>query len=203
MQISINIEIFLFIIIFIFTNQIGLYAIFILLVLIHELSHMIAGIAMGLNPRKFMIMPFGFKIVFEEFKNTHNIELKKMTIAMAGPTVNLLLMIISIALKLHSNIIYANLIIALFNLIPIYPLDGGRIIKSILKLKLDEKKVYEIVNRISNITIIALTATTSIVILYIHNIAIVFALAYLWYVVIKENKRYRIIKRVYELIKPL
>lgn len=202
MQISINIEIFLFIIIFILTNQIGLYAIFILLVLIHELSHMIAGIALGLTPRKFMIMPFGFKIVFEEFKDTPNIWLKKMIIAMAGPVINLLLMLISIILNLHSNIIYANLIIALFNLIPIYPLDGGRIVKSILNIKMNNQKTNEIINKLSNITIIILTIITSIIILYIKNIAIVFALAYLWYVVIRENKRYRIIKRVYELIEP-
>lgn len=199
-QISINIEIFLFIIIFILTKQIKIYAIFILFTLIHEITHAIAGIILGLKIKKIAIMPFGFKITFEESKTKEKIAIKKIIIALVGPLMNFTIMILAIILKLHINIIYANLIIAVFNLIPIYPLDGGRILKSILSIKLSPQKTNSIINRISNITIIILTATTSILILYIRNIAIVVTLAYLWYIVIRENKKYKLIKRVYEII---
>ena len=199
-QVVINIEIFLFIIIFILTKNIGLYIIFVLFVLVHELGHMLIGILCKLKPKKFMIMPFGFKIVFEEIDDVKNVKTKKLLVAIAGPMVNLCLIIVSILLNLHEYIIYSNLVILLFNIIPIYPLDGGRLLKYSLSIWMDDKKTYRIVNQISNIVIIILTIASSIIILYIQNVAIVFALVYLWYIVIKENRKYRIIKRVYGVI---
>lgn len=200
-QISINIEIFLFILIFIITKQIDIYAIFVLFTLIHEISHSLTGILLGLKLRKFEVMPFGFKITFEECKSYKKVSMKKLLIALAGPLTNLSIMTIAIVFKLNTNIIYTNLIIGMFNLIPIYPLDGGRILKTILNIKLTPRKVNYILNKISNITIIVLTVSTSVLILYIKNIAILFVLAYLWYIVIRENKRYNLMSRVYDIIK--
>lgn len=48
------------------------------------------------------------------------------------------------------------------------------------------------------ITVILLTILTSITILYIHNIAFIIILAYLWYLNIQNEKTYRLKKKIYE-----
>lgn len=199
-EISINIEIALFIVLFLVTKQIGLYALFMLFVLIHELTHMIVGISLGFKPKKIIVMPFGFKIEFKEIEWNKKIELKNAIISFAGPLANVVILLIAAFLKLHTNIIYINLIITLFNLLPIYPLDGGRILKSILTVKLENKKAYKIVNRISNICIILITGLSSILILALKNIHIIWVIIYLWYVVIRENRKYKTIKRIYDVM---
>lgn len=63
------------------------------------------------------------------------------------------------------------------------------------------EKAYEIINTTSKVMIVLLTIITSITILYIHNIAFVIILAYLWYLVITNEKRYMMKKRIYEVVK--
>lgn len=99
-----------------------------------------------------------------------------------------------------TTIIYTNLLILIFNLIPIYPLDGWRILKGILHINIGKTKAEKYINNISLITTIIITAIFSILILYMKNIAILFIDIYLWYLVIKENLKYKRREQIYKKI---
>ena len=204
MHIKVNLQIFLFIAIFALTHQIEIYAWIMLFAFIHELGHMIAGLFLNLKPKALSFMPFGISITFETYEYKKLIEIKKILIAIAGPITNLIICIIIIFLNINNQIkeliIYSNILIALFNLIPLYPLDGGRILKGIIRLKCNEIKADKIINKISNALIILLTVISSIGILHLKNFALLFILLYLWIIVIKENKKYNIKIKVYNTL---
>ena len=85
-------------------------------------------------------------------------------------------------------------------MLPIYPLDGGRIIKNILKLFLTNRKANEYTNVISNVLVIVLTMISSILILIYKNIAILLIIATLWAILIKENRKYFTYNKIYKTI---
>ena len=202
MQIKVNLKLFIFLIIFILTHQIEIYGMLMLFAFIHELGHLLAGVLLKLKPKKMTIMPFGISIVFEEYCEAKIINIKKMIIAIAGPLTNIAIAIVFFLLKKEGteNIIYANIIIALFNLLPIYPLDGGRILKSALKMKMNSRESDKIIYGVTNISLIVLTIIGSIVTLSIKNIAFAVILAYLWSLIIKENRRYELKERIYRIL---
>lgn len=207
MQIKINLQIFIFLLIFYLTKQLEIYAVLMLLALLHECGHLLAGLLLKLKPRKLEINPFGLAVIFEEFGSKNNsFELKKVIISLAGPLTNLLIMLIVIFINPQIEqitkeiIIYANILIIAFNLLPIYPLDGGRILKGILYIYKGRNASDNISNKIANIGAIMLTFAGSIAIYYFKNIAILLMLAYLWALVIKENKKYALKEKVEKII---
>ncbi len=212
MKFRIDLKIFVFIILFFLTKQIEIYAIVMFFAFIHELGHLIAGIMLGMKPEKIEIKPVGFSISFrlkpedynKRVKKANQLEVKKIIIALAGPMTNAIVILISINLKINIlkelTIIYANILILLFNILPIYPLDGGRICKGILHMYFGKEKTYQYINNISLITVSILTIISSFAILYINNIAIFIIMMYLWFLAINENKKYRLKKKIYSTI---
>ena len=212
MRLRIDLKIFIFAILFYFTKQIEIYALIMIFAIIHELGHLLAGLLMGMKPEKIEIMPFGvsisFKINIKEYnkkiKKGNVLEIKKIIIALAGPITNFILILITYHLKLDlvksMLIIYTNFLIMIFNLLPIYPLDGGRVLKGILHIIFAKRKSEKFINTISKVTVIGITAISSILILYIQNIALLLIDIYLWYLVAKENSIYKKREEIYKKI---
>lgn len=212
MRFRIDLKIFIFLIIFYFTKQIEIYAMIMLFALIHELGHLLAGILMGMKPEKIELMPFGvsisFKIKVEEYnkkiKKGNILEIKKILVALAGPLTNFIIIVIASNINIDLFkaliIIYTNFLIMIFNLLPIYPLDGGRILKGILHINFGIQKSEFYTNIISKITVTIITILSSVLILYIHNIAIALIDMYLWYLIIKEDIIYKKREKILENI---
>ena len=101
------------------------------------------------------------------------------------------------------EIIYTNLALFLFNLLPILPLDGGKILKEVLKEIIGIEKSNRFMIIFSKTTLVIISFIYSIVIIKIKNIMFLFLLVYLWYLYFIEEKKYYIYKKVKESIREL
>ena len=119
-------------------------------VVLHELAHAEAANRLGYVLHGFKLMPYGAQLSggFENIKRRDEI-----IIAAAGPAFNLLLAIPAVALwwlipssyYITELFVTANVFTAIFNLLPVFPLDGGRIFLAALSAKKPRNKAYKAV----------------------------------------------------------
>lgn len=142
-----------------------------------------------MKPEKIEIMPFGLSISF--CTNFNDNKIKEIIVALAGPATSLVLTILCNYINLGyvstQEGVYSNFLILLFNLIPLYPLDGGRIIKGILDIKFGVAKGNILINKISHITMIILTVISSIGVYYYKNFTIFLVCIFLWIIALREK----------------
>lgn len=212
MRIRIDLKIFIFLALFYLTNQIKIYLIVMFFCVIHELGHAIIGLILRMKTEKLEIIPYGLSIYFKtnpddlnfKIKKGNLLELKKICVAMAGPIVSLILVILYTYFEplyiTRQDAIYSNILILMFNLIPLYPLDGGRILKGILHIEYGNKQSKIIINKISNIVMILLTFISSIAVYYYKNIAIFLICIFLWIITLQENKKFRTSMSMYDAL---
>ena len=109
-------------------------------VLAHELGHSFVAISQGIGVKSITLFIFGGLATLEKESET---PLQAFSVAIAGPLVSVLLfglfsfiaatVPLSLPLKaIVSLVAYINLVLALFNMIPGLPLDGGNVLKSIV-----------------------------------------------------------------------
>ena len=106
-------------------------------VLIHELSHCAVARAFGLSVRRIILYPLGG---FSEIEREPPTPLQEFAVSAAGPAISLVLAGLAALVTrvvpdglpnlLIDQLFRANLLVAIFNLLPGLPLDGGRIFRA-------------------------------------------------------------------------
>lgn len=109
---------------------------YMLALFLHEMAHLIVASKRGYNLKQFKLDMFGMSIELDEEISSKDC----FAINIAGPMLNLGLSVLCMAMYwifplsyIYLNVFcFANLALALFNLLPLYPLDGGKIFKGMI-----------------------------------------------------------------------
>lgn len=198
MRIEINLKIFLIIILFFLFHYLDTYMIFLIFISFHELAHLFCGILIGGKPKSICINPLGISLEFYSYGKDKS--LNRILLFLSGPLINFIFAIIFMKFNLipeyNLKIIYTNLALGLFNLIPVIPLDGGKILSEIIKIFFGYELATKYTILLSKCFLMIITLTYSILILKIKSIFILIILIYLWLLYLKEEKKYELYERV-------
>lgn len=137
-------------------NEALIFVLFICVVL-HELGHALTAKKFGVKTKNILLLPIGGVATLEKMPEK---PAQELLIALAGPAVNVLIAVLlllvvpvrsyfnfdSIVLEemlyeptLQNFLFYlfiANVMLVVFNLIPAFPMDGGRVLRALLSFKL-------------------------------------------------------------------
>jgi Zn-dependent protease/CBS domain-containing protein len=131
-------------------------------VLLHELGHALVAVGSGVRAKSIILLPIGGVTMLDESHTLteanegKNTWIRDVRIAIAGPLVNFVIAAIAAAVinavapqadlltwpfltssNLLRSLVWANLYLAAFNLLPAYPMDGGRILRAFFARTLD------------------------------------------------------------------
>lgn len=139
---------------FILMRDLAGFFIFVGVVITHELGHYFVAKKLGYRLDSFFLAPYGVSLNYTESVFEAGDEVK---IAIAGPLVNFSLSFVAIALwwifpatySFTYTFVTQSFLLGLFNLLPCYPLDGGRIVVGLLSGKMERKKSVALVTTLN------------------------------------------------------
>jgi Zn-dependent protease/CBS domain-containing protein len=135
-------------------------------VLLHELGHALTAKRYNIKTKDITLLPIGGIARLERFPEN---PAEELVVAIAGPMVNFvlafitqffitipedseeLLALLSSGINAHNfflNFYIVNLTLGVFNLIPAFPMDGGRVLRALLAFRMDRTTATQIAARI-------------------------------------------------------
>lgn len=128
----------------------GFIVLFFTCVILHEFGHALTARRYGVRVPRILLLPIGGMAEFDRIPRRPRAE---MLITIAGPLVNFALvaalapfvwreLLGQVTFRDYSvtaiatNLVWANLIMGVFNLLPVFPMDGGRIVRALLACRL-------------------------------------------------------------------
>lgn len=146
-------------------------------VLLHECAHAKTAKKLGYELNVIKLMPYGAALSGNDdlLRPKHEV-----SIALAGPLFNLVLAVVFAALwwLVPASYVFTeafcmcNMYIGVFNMLPVYPLDGGRVALAALSVKLDRKRAYKITRIVSFVTGVAAVGAFVLSAFYAPNICL-------------------------------
>jgi Zn-dependent protease len=143
---------------------VGLVAAIFVIIVVHELGHAIVARRFGVSTRDIMLLPIGGIASLERIPEKPRQEL---AVAAVGPLINLVLAAIlygvrfatdpgTLANALVTQLVYINVALAVFNLIPAFPMDGGRVLRALLAMRMGPERATNIAAAMGKLFAIAI-----------------------------------------------
>ncbi|MEI2318324.1 stage IV sporulation intramembrane metalloprotease SpoIVFB [Bacillus paramobilis] len=154
-KISVHPLFWVIIVIGIFTARFKELLLLFCIVLIHELGHAFAAAYYNWRIKKIQLLPFGGVAELEEHGNKSLKE--ELVVVIAGPIQHIWMMAVGyivfeagwLGADLYYFFIWNNIIILAFNLLPIWPLDGGKVLFNVLSYRFPYLQAHEKMMKLS------------------------------------------------------
>ena len=144
-------------------------------VTVHELCHSLAALYFGIKVRKITLLPIGGVASMPEIPKN---PMQELVISLAGPLSNIIVVLVfyfpllallgkdtlMYPLKVFTgqaeytggfnvlaHIYWINLVLAVFNMIPAFPMDGGRVLRALLSSRIGYKQATDVAVRLGHI----------------------------------------------------